>query len=146
MKLAWIFPFSLSVTAPLGFEDDPVMVLSATRRVSLPVAAHDLRRALFSPPVLHFSSLHRRNLSVILRCLSRILTSRGRLGSQEPNLPPALDRSVLHVRQSIVGSTMGFCCRESFGFGSAQRPPPLVSRSRCQSPPLKPLGATLGVP
>ncbi|WZZ03884.1 hypothetical protein YC2023_089805 [Brassica napus] len=62
----------------------------------------------------------------------------------EPNLPPALDRSVLHVRQSFVGSTMGFCCQESFGFSSAQHPPPLVSWSRCQSPPLKPLGATLG--
>ncbi|KAJ4900355.1 Uncharacterized protein Rs2_14306 [Raphanus sativus] len=75
---------------------------------------------MFSPPVLHFSTLHRRNLSVPLHCLSHLNVA---WPVGEPNLPPALD---------------------SKGSGSARCPPPLVSRSRCQPPPLKPLGATLG--
>lgn len=67
---------------------------------------------MFSPPVLHFSTLHRRNLSVPLHCLSHLNVA---WPVGEPNLPPALDRSVLHVRWSIGEYIGGFVVEKAKG-------------------------------
>ncbi|KAF8092815.1 hypothetical protein N665_0400s0015 [Sinapis alba] len=73
MVLVYSLTLSLSITVPLGFKDDPCDS-AIDFKVKLPSCCIScfLRRALFSPPVLHFSSLHRRNLSLLLRCLSRL--------------------------------------------------------------------------
>ncbi|KAL0799893.1 hypothetical protein Bca101_055068 [Brassica carinata] len=113
-ELAWSLPFLLFVTAPLGFEDYPYDGATGFK-ASLPSCCSScFEESPVSPPVLHFSTLHRRNLSLFF------------------------------MSRSIGESVWGFVV-ESFGSGSARRPPPLVSRSRCQPPPLKPLGATLGL-
>lgn len=70
-ELVWSLSFSLSVTAPLGFEDDPYDGATGFK-ASLPSCCSScFEESPVSPPVLHFSTLHRRNLSVSLHCLSR---------------------------------------------------------------------------
>ncbi|KAH0940552.1 hypothetical protein HID58_000189 [Brassica napus] len=54
-----------------------------------------------------------------------------------------LTESVLHLLRGNVGFVLWSITELALGF-FARRPPPMVYRSRCLSPPLKPLGATSG--
>ncbi|KAL0900266.1 hypothetical protein Bca101_084227 [Brassica carinata] len=65
-ELAWSLPFLLFVTAPLGFEDYPYDGATGFK-ASLPSCCSScFEESPVSPPVLHFSTLHRRNLGSVL--------------------------------------------------------------------------------
>nr|VDD22801.1 unnamed protein product [Brassica oleracea] len=103
MELARSFPFSLSVTAPLGFEDNPCDG-AIGYKASLPSycsSCFEESSVLSSAASILFSSPAQPQCdSPMSQPHFNVVWPVG-----EPNLPPALDRSILHVRQSIAGDT-----------------------------------------